>query len=259
MLWVASYGLMTGLAVTVLGSSVGSLVDRTNRLIAARGFILSQNTCVILATTSCFLLLSPSYTSDLSDTTEYKPFEQHDTYSLLLIAGIHILGSAAKILNEGFVVAIERDWVVVMSQHVQPATNSSIWLSKTNVAMKQIYLGCKITAPAVWGFLIALVDNRSEENTKGHHFHYAAVAVGAIHLLTMLVQYYGTAKIHHSLPNLANLKLDKNKTPDSCLDEEEPVPLTAMNNHPQTGFLPRSIQIYLEQGTALAGIGLAML
>ena len=167
---------------------------------------------------------------------------------------------------------MERDWIVVMSQY---ATNtqthafiestvtidsSKKWLSDTNVAMKQIDLGCKVIAPAVWGFLIALVDNR--ENANGNEFRYAALAVGAINVLALIVEYYCTAQIYHAIPSLAQRKSNEDESTDKLTanQEESDLPIgPAGRTTFCTRVLPQGLQTYIQQKTSFAGIGLAML
>ena len=297
---VATYGLTTGTAVTLLGSTMGSLVDRTNRLVAARGFILTENICVILATLGCFQLLSQTTNDDhVSDSTNEDKNDSSSRIlsngsSIMLIIGIHILGAAARVLDEGFLVSIERDWVVVMSQFVKGShddsstknvvddnlqqVHSRAWLSETNVAMKQIDLSCKLAAPAISGFLIAMVDNRSsshppetadttstsQEINSGSQFRYAALAVGAINVLSLLVEYYCTTVIYHCIPDLAYLKRTGQDNDDGDGDDESEekessaLPITNAN-WGWASILPYGPQVYLQQKTAFAGIGLAML
>jgi len=305
LLLVATYGLTTGTAVTLLGSTVGHLVDRTNRLVAARRFIVTENICVILATLCCFQLLvrtrtsqqiillnndnhdggddggdgdSGAATTDNISNLNWNETILHtasnsyssiptDHLSLVLIVGIHILGAAARVLDEGFLVAIERDWVVVLSTRVKQDHGDRAWLSETNVAMKQIDLACKVAAPAIAGFLIAQVENSA-----------TALVVGGINVLSLIVEYYCTTIIYHSVPVLAHLKHQTddgtdNSTEDGeeCNDEVKAIPLTQPLTHHVTpdnnnndnwectGLLPYGIRFYLQQRTACSGIALSML
>jgi len=55
-----------------------------------------------------------------------------DVTSLVLLLGIHIFGSLAQVLARGYLVAIERDWVVVMSTQATAATATA-----TNYAVNE--------------------------------------------------------------------------------------------------------------------------
>lgn len=109
---VSSYGLVSYSFVCVWGSLVGRWVDHGDRLQIAQFFIGFENCAVLLATAFCYLLLS-------QNTGTNKDPQQNSSYdcaSILLLLGIHLLGASASVLDSGFMVAIERDWIVVMSQ-----------------------------------------------------------------------------------------------------------------------------------------------
>jgi len=280
---LSTYGLAAGLAVCLFGATTGRFVDRVNRLKAAQWFIWTENVCVLLATCCCYFLLSIH--SDDDDTTLHTQadnenwFQQRlsgvplDTKSVLLLIGIHLFGPIAKILDKGFLVAIERDWVVVMSQGA--LAGQKTWLSETNVAMKQIDLSCRVAAPAVAGFVIAAFDTSSSssggaDGSKEQH-HYgqdlkgAAILVGAINVAALAVEYICTAHIYTLVPALA-VKVVPTKVPNIReLDEEDqqadkPVP-SRKPYETGCGFfkLPQGLSVYLEQPVSWSGLGLAML
>ena len=102
---ISTYGLTSGLSICLFGASAGRFVDTSNRLYAARFFIWTENLGVVIATALCYILLSME--------RDYM----YDTRSVLLLLGIHFFGSLATILDKGFLVAIERDWVVDSYNH----------------------------------------------------------------------------------------------------------------------------------------------
>jgi len=120
-LLVNTYGLVSTSLVCLLGGSIGSLVDKYPRLPLAQWFILLQNGIVIIATFCCFELLS------LSNDLQYYSFSSKwfsldqlvfpiTPYAMMLLIGLHITGPLAGVLDTGLTVAIERDWLVVMSE-----------------------------------------------------------------------------------------------------------------------------------------------
>ena len=121
---VSMYGLIEGLTVCLLGAAAGRFVDGTNRLFAARFLIWTENVSVLIATFCCYLLLSMNQGRQVPDepSPDANWIERHlhgvplDASSILLLLGMFIFGPLAKILDRGFLVAIERDWVVVMSE-----------------------------------------------------------------------------------------------------------------------------------------------
>ena len=82
------------------------------RLLRGR-LIVMQNGAVLGATWLCCVLLRT-----LSDGSRHswRGGVPTDFSSIFLLAGIHVLGSTAAVLDSGFTVAVERDWIVVMSQ-----------------------------------------------------------------------------------------------------------------------------------------------
>lgn len=147
LIFVSTYGLFTGVSSCLFGSMVGAIVDdkERDRLSMARMFIWCQNSSVFVATFCCFWLLRYfSYTNDIdsdaainsninmemdSSTTtattttnfhhlfaQVMPSTNQILWALLLLA-VHIFGGLAQVLDQGFTVAIERDWIVEMSHY----------------------------------------------------------------------------------------------------------------------------------------------
>lgn len=221
---LSTYGvagsLATGFGVAPLGSrldaaATGKRGSDGGRLRLARWLIGLENAAVIIATVAGIRLLAhhpsppstddrhPSGSGDDDDGAEeafasgsgwwrrafrHVPLEGWQPIVWLVL--VHALGSLAQMLDQAFLVAMERDWIVVLSHaaaragnrddddaasegsgpggdgagaHNGPATPEfkdarratlSAWLSDTNVTMKQIDLTCKVMAPAVIGFLV---------------------------------------------------------------------------------------------------------
>jgi hypothetical protein len=281
---VSTYGIVSGLSVCLFGSVAGHFVDVTNRLYVARTFIWTENTAVLLATIFSYLLLSSPQDPAGGDDGVTSDKDVHsrgwsgfdyipkDAWSILLLVGIHVLGATAKIFDQGFVVAIERDWIVVMSQSIldeslpieDQLAKQKKWLSETNVTMKQIDLSCKVVAPAVSGMIIAYLDDGSDPH-HGSDLRGAAAFVGGLNVLALFVEYYCTAAIYDLIPVLSVRSttfakaddigsLEENKEAQKQEDEEnegEPEPCICKT--------PRGLKIFLDQSVSWAGIGLSLL
>lgn len=259
LLLICTYGIVSGLCVCYFGSTTGRFIDGSNRLLVARRFIGAENFAVLLATSFCYILLSRQRGDPLDDKNDTRwPSSQgvpNDPVSILLLIGIHILGAAAKILDSGFVVAIERDWIVVMSRFLVFESQSSDevsqrqkkWLSQTNVAMKQIDLSCKVAAPAFAGFFVALLDDGSDPH-HGSDLRGAALFVGVLNALALVVEYFCTAKIYQKIPDLAikSIYTESSIKSDARHEKEQEKKSNAL-------------MIYLKQPVAFAGIGLSLL
>jgi Ferroportin1 (FPN1) len=237
----------------------GSVV--VSRLYVARCFVWIQKSGVLLATALCYLLLKKMQqqpaalvtTAAVMTTTgdEMKPQqttswlerEFHgiplDPVSIALLVGIHVFGSLEAVLDKAFLVLIEREWVVIMSQAVTANNNidgttfaaapsdttaeaaernKTCWLSETNVFMKQISLGCQVIAPAVTVFVVGAFDTASggsgttSNNDDDSHAHgdltVAAILVAAFNVASLAIEYICTARIYHLVPPLRDERDD---------------------------------------------------
>lgn len=270
---VSTYGLFTGLVVCLSGPSTGALVDSkdNSRLYIAKLFIWTQNLSVILATTCCFLLLRlvPPTNGDEESTIEntgtakimseilpdLAPSATWNTW--VLIVAVHLFGALGKLTDQSMTVAMERDWIVVMSkvaggnnhndnndsdsesEYLQSCDSmdsgvSSLsvgnasygshtdlnddilrklkektWLSQTNTVMMQIDLICRIAAPAAAGIFFGYFDDYkpgSSDYIGSSHWNnlsYAAVIIGILNLISLLVEYNLIQQIYELVPLLS--------------------------------------------------------
>lgn len=271
---VSSYGLLSTACVCYFGSTTGRFIDGTNRLVVAQRFIGYENCAVLLATACCYLLLSTPH--DQEDVADGRTLSSRlrgvptDLRSLLLLACVHVLGATAKILDSGFLVAVERDWIVVMSTCIQyhdenkseRLAQQKTWLSDTNVTMKQIDLGCQVVAPAIAGIFVAIFDDGTSQN-RGSNLVGAAVFVGLLNAMALVVEYICTAKIYHDIPALARkrdssaLKIDTNS--DVQVDCHDHISLFPKRKKLCFIPLPEGLKAYMDQDVSWAGIGLSLL
>ena len=317
---VSSYGFVSNGAVCIFGARWGRFIDGANRLFVAQRFIISENLCVVLASLCCYVLLGRALDSSIGDmsierspnattdetTRGLNAWFAHrvdgvplDPVSIGLLVAIHIFGAAAMSLDKGFLVAVERDWVVAMSQYATKALSpfncpdqqqqqqqqqqegkadsvdndtvagmckaSKDWLSVTNVTMKQIDLSCKVASPAVAGFLIAAFDDGSDPH-HGVHLRGAALAVGVVNAAALVVEYYCSARIYQMLPALASKNiLAANNSGNSKQDTAIPMNSSEVPASNTSSWLPcacrlsQSIEIYFEQSVAMGGVSLSLL
>lgn len=295
---VATYGLVSGMAVCLSGSRAGRFVDDENRLFVAQRFIWTENVSVLIATLFCYILLERAKT-----TGDHEPYMAApdpvwsywfrsrldgvplDGVSVAMLIGIHVLGSIARILDRGFVVAIERDWIVVMSklaspsygsEHASPLSDPSTsearvpddaeraWLTKTNVAMKQIDLSCKVVAPAIAGFFIAAFDDGTDPR-HGGDLSGAAVLVGLVNAAALIVEYICTARIYAIIPDLAQKEPPRISSRLNLHKDEEESARENDYQPPQIGCgickltIPEGLEIYFEQSISPGGLALSLL
>jgi iron-regulated transporter 1 len=292
---VTSYGLVSYSFVCYFGSTAGRFIDAKNRLKVAQQFIGYENCCVLLATTLCYILLSHNSKQLQQDDDNTSGGSRNDLEgiptdikSVFLLIGIHLLGSIASVLDSGFLVAVERDWIVVMSRCAAAVTATTgviddsdeekrqqqeqqiqrDWLSDTNVTMRQIDLSCKIVAPAIAGIFVGVFDNHNIGNNNdgdhGYDLRCAALLVGLLNALALIVEYICTAKIYHDIPDLAFKSVGTNK---NALGERK-------NNHHinkivngdrigRTKWLcckiPNGLEVYFSQPVCWSGFSLSLL
>ena len=185
-------------------------------------------------------------------------------------------------LDQGITVAIEKDWVVIMSKSCDLAKMND-WLSETNITMTQIDLSCKSLAPALAGYLLAMYGN----NLKG-----AALFIGVLNISCLIVQWVCSLYIYKLIPDLS-IKLDsttsnseyyasftQRERAPSIIDEEEITLVThgyytLVKHHPVLkveettnenkyqylidSIIPQGWKIYMNQSTAWSGLALAFL
>jgi iron-regulated transporter 1 len=283
---LSTYGITSFAAVCLAGARVGHFVDSAHRLTAARWLIGIENMAVIVSSALCYVLfrhvrevdnqqledtiISNNDDSSLTWWETYLYGIPKDIVSVSLLVGIHVFGSLAQILDQGFLVAIERDWIVVMSTQ-SPINSRKAWLSQTNVTLKQIDLSCKIVAPAVAGFVVG---------SDGDHLSQAAVWVGLLNVLALVVEYLCTYAVYRLVPALAtSTVVDSSRTQSISSrledDEDAELPVSDDDIHAQAVelknasqqqskscqwcFLPRGLSIYVQQPIAWGGLGLSLL
>jgi hypothetical protein len=274
---VSSYGLVSALCVCYFGSAAGRFIDGANRLLVARRFIGMENLAVLLATFFCYVLLAKQGTEPEPTTNENEAKWSRlegvptDPQSILLLIGIHVLGATARILDSGFIVAVERDWIVVMSRcvvtpNLSQSEQSKLqkkWLSDTNVTMKQIDLSCKIAAPAFAGFFVALLDDGTDPH-HGSDLRGAALFVGCLNAMALVVEYVCTAKIYNQIPELAvksptSQPADNGHQSSSTAIHDKKRRWSDNDQHRCISRVPDGLKVYLEQEISWAGIGLSLL
>ena len=215
-LLVSSYSLAAYIAVMLFGSSLGGFLDRSNRLQSARLCIGIENASVLLATIACCWLLTKAQVGDDDGNEDPKTVIPHDMLSVLLIVSVHIFGSLAMLFNQAFVVAIERDWIVVLSQQT---SEPEVWLSRTNVLLRQIYLTCKVVSPTFAGWVVGSASSE-DEHQQFCWLHAAAVFVGVLCIMSLCVEFICSREVYHLVPALQESVHDRMNHLSDILQEE---------------------------------------
>lgn len=254
---VSSYGLLSGLAILFTGGKIGSLVDSSARLSLAQSLLVIQNSCVVLATICCFLLLShkPHYydaenvRGESNYVKAWLTSRLHgipvDGFSICCLIFVHICGVIADSLDKAFKVAMEKDWIVVMSSHAaKHGVEKSSFLRETNVTMKQIDLSCKVVAPVLAGFLLVYSDLR-----------YSAIGIGVVNILSIVVEFGCTDAIYRCIPGLSS----KNFMSNSNDQNRKYINVVISENNEVCHKRKNGLQSYFEQPIAAGGFALSLL
>ena len=164
------YALVRAASAICLAPLIGQWIDRFDRLKTVRLSIVGQRGAVVLSCLAFWALAT--------DVLAFQGFRP------LLIAVLPLLACIEKLCSIMNLIAIERDWVVVIAE------NSDLELHVLNSQMRRIDLVCKLVGPLT----IALVD--------GYSPTIAIVAILGMNALSVLAEYLAIAKIYHMIPAL---------------------------------------------------------
>ncbi|KAF5327602.1 hypothetical protein D9619_004802 [Psilocybe cf. subviscida] len=147
----ALYGFFTTFAGVVFGGNAGALVDHPNRLQAIRTNIVVTK----LATASIYILLLILLVKYPSESKAAGRNLKQGGYPNVwtLYAFIIIASCITKLSDISMSVAIERDWVMTISG------TSDAHLTRLNLWMRRIDLGCKLVSPLFVGLLTSTAGN----------------------------------------------------------------------------------------------------
>jgi len=267
-LLVSSNSLTVYVAVMFFGAPIGSFIDRNNRLRAARLCIGIEKGAVLLALVACCWLLSNTQRAQQEEGG--ASVVPHDVLSIALIVAVHFFGALAMLFNQGFVVAIERDWIVVLSKQTDVQLT---WLSGTNVALRQIHLSCRVLSPTIAGWIVGDASSASNAQQRYCDLHKAAVFVGILFLMSLVVEYVCATRVYRLVPALAlpqqpqedpaerGTDLPQDKDTDAACDSKERCNEFSIGGAEETTEMSsarRSFAIYWEQPIVCAGLSLAL-
>ena len=180
---VSIYGLIRGLSAVFFAPAVGRLVDTSNRLKVVRASILGGRGAGV-ASCGCFNLLLQS-----------KSNGEGGVWGVVLLGLLVPLACIEKLCAVMNLVAVERDWVVVVAEK-----NEDV-LRLLNSRMRRIDLVCKLLGP----FAISILDGFSTRLAILGNLGMGVVSVG--------VEYYAIANVYY---NVEGLREEKHQDVGSC-------------------------------------------
>ncbi|CAI0644172.1 unnamed protein product [Colletotrichum noveboracense] len=199
------YALVRGVFAVILSPSIGSWIDRGNRLSVVRISIVGQRFSVAM---SCGIFLVLERLRDLQTDLQNSLFA--------MVVGLACVEKLCSVMN---LVSVERDWVVVITEGKEKARQ------ELNARIRRIDLFCKLIGPLA----ISLIDGASTT--------IAIWVTLAMTLLSVVTEYLCIARPWHSSgPNSSH----QHRPADSDSDgpEDADVPRTQQT----TGWLKSKIQ-----------------
>ncbi|KAL6708850.1 hypothetical protein ACN47E_002257 [Coniothyrium glycines] len=172
--FASCYALFRSAAAAVLGSWIGSQVDRRNRLLIVRQSIVWQRLSVAASCLILVFMLGGNGASQRSSLTY-----------VLFVASV-VLACFEKLAFVANTVSVERDWIVVVSDSLQ------IDRQELNSVMRRIDLVCKLVAPVGVGLL------------DGYSTQLAIWVVFAQNAFSVAIEYYAIAQVYTAVPELAH-------------------------------------------------------
>eukprot|EP00639_Heterosigma_akashiwo_P003212 CAMPEP_0194566734 /NCGR_PEP_ID=MMETSP0292-20121207/5493_1 /TAXON_ID=39354 /ORGANISM="Heterosigma akashiwo, Strain CCMP2393" /LENGTH=514 /DNA_ID=CAMNT_0039416367 /DNA_START=134 /DNA_END=1678 /DNA_ORIENTATION=- len=238
---VSAYQATTQLLVLSLVPRFSRYIDKTasgtlwNRSKFASYVIAGQNMCVIMATMA------------VASTTNRSSSFQEDSKGGALwvcsLTGICLFGGFAQVFDKIFLVAVERDWIVVM------AANDDVWLQKTNVVLKQMDLSCQVFGPSISGFVLAKGDAYS-----------GVLWVSCITLISLVIEYGCMNKVYQLVPSLQQRRTEQDLQEGEVSNGQK---LVSVAHQGLKGELisgcQQQLHVYATQRMVWAGLGLALL
>ncbi|KAF2164256.1 hypothetical protein M409DRAFT_68111 [Zasmidium cellare ATCC 36951] len=167
---MSAYALARGLAAILFSPLVGQYIDSGNRLKVVRLSIVVQRLVVAASCVIFYLLYRDLFPNAIVQNG-----------MLALLAALASFEKLASILN---LVAVEKDWVVVV------AGDDHDSLRVVNSQMRRIDLLCKLFGPLG----IALLDGISTE---------LAILVNlGMNVFSIIIEYFAIARVYHEVPAL---------------------------------------------------------
>lgn len=172
--FASCYALFRSAAAATLGSWIGSLVDSRNRLHVVRQSIVWQRISVAL---SCLILAALLSGEPQNSVLHYGFFA-----TIVALAGLEKLAFVAN------TVAVERDWIIVVSDSL------GVERQELNSTMRRIDLVCKLIAPLGIGLL------------DGYSTRIAIWVVFGQNAVSVLIEYFAIAQVYSAVPELGQGK-----------------------------------------------------
>lgn len=253
LLLTAVYGLALSISVFLGVPVVGKWIDKTQRLKTMVVLLLIQNLGVVIS--ALLLVAHREYTGGSNSTTtainetlsfedvaENAEEETTDVSMIVTYTAVIVLGSISMLASNGSKIAIQRDWIVVVS------SGESDVLANLNAMMRRIDLLTKVLAPLVCGQIMTLTS-----------LSFGALFICGWNIMSFFLEYYLLNLVYRRTPALSKDKTDPDESEHS--ETEETIALTkeqetpAKKNH--AGYLSAftdGYRLYFNQAILIVGV-----
>eukprot|EP01059_Diplonema_ambulator_P002523 TRINITY_DN12144_c0_g1_i1.p1 TRINITY_DN12144_c0_g1~~TRINITY_DN12144_c0_g1_i1.p1 ORF type:complete len:489 (+),score=155.08 TRINITY_DN12144_c0_g1_i1:200-1666(+) len=176
---------------------LGNWMDHTDRLSIVRTTIVLE-ACAVLASVLFFwLLLVVGAHDNMSGANQDLQFTWQTIVSYI---GLLITAVLAEIMARGGTIAMERDWVVVISQ------GDSDYQAHLNSWMRRIDLLCKLGGPLIFMLIDKLLTETYGDDQSHVQFKYGIAIVGAWNVISVPLELKAVQGIYEMYPKLAEKK-----------------------------------------------------
>ena len=223
LLIVAINGLGNGIAAILFGAFIGTWIDETGRLTAAKTFLVVQNTSVALA---CAFLATyfqwNTWWVDLIGSV--------DTTSLSIAIITISIAIVSTLASMGSKIVVEKDWIVVISG------GDPDMLATMNSIFRTIDLVCLTLTPTLAGLLFTYSS-----------YLICAIFIGIWNAISVFLEFLLLVSIYQEFSALSHVK------PEASDGKKLKGPLSSI-----TGSV-KGWKTYFTHHTLFAGLGLAFL
>ena len=183
---VAAFGLTNCVVSITLGAHIGNWIDSSNRLKAAKLFLIVQNTFVAL---DCCLFAVYFYWQE-----KIVAFGGVGIKVAVAVAA-SFLALVSHLASSGSKIVVEKDWIVVI------AGGDDDRLAKLNSIFRTIDLICLNLSPALAGLLFSYTS-----------YSFTALIILIWNVLSVVLEYYLLVSIYDQFGNLAKKQTVKEKS-----------------------------------------------
>lgn len=181
------YVMIVYIVVIQFLPSLGSWIDKADRLQVQQICLKIENVCVVFASFIICLVTSTSTTFKSEGQFFLSDWETIAWFVVLIL-----LGSVGELFNNTLVVSMDKDWVVVIAEQAQ------VPVQRINAWMRRIDLACKALSPAAFAALY-----QTYGPSPPVRVFYGSLTVGIWNLLSFPLEVALVRRVYNNFPDLS--------------------------------------------------------